>query len=222
MQDGAHQQVLPPGLHLARHRHVGAYAALVLVGGYEEAGDAGRRRVRAGDVVFHGAFEAHLDRAGPAGAKVLNLPLGPDCLIGGFRRAGDLDAVARLAERDAPAAADLLLAGLRDAGDGPGDWPDRLAEALIEDRVVRLDVWARVHGLSPEAVSRGFRRVFGVSPRRFRLEARARRAWAAARVAGRGLAEIAADLGFADQAHMTRAVAGLTGRPPGEWRRQAA
>ena len=45
-----------------RHVHKRAYAALVLSGGYEEAGDSGRHRVQAGNVVLHEAFEAHLDR----------------------------------------------------------------------------------------------------------------------------------------------------------------
>jgi transcriptional regulator GlxA family with amidase domain len=33
------------------------------------------------------------------------------------------------------------------------------------------------------------------------------------------LARIAAEAGFADQAHMTRALGALTGRCPGHWRR---
>ncbi len=36
------------------------------------------------------------------------------------------------------------------------------------------------------------------------------------------LASIAQDLGFADQAHMTRAVKWLTGRTPAAWRREKA
>src|ERR1017187_6410827 len=57
---------------LGRHVHEKAYAALVLSGGYEEAGDHGRFRVKAGDVIFHEPFEAHLDRFSETGAVVLN------------------------------------------------------------------------------------------------------------------------------------------------------
>jgi AraC-like DNA-binding protein len=32
------------------------------------------------------------------------------------------------------------------------------------------------------------------------------------------LSKAAADFGFADQAHMTRAIKALTGTPPGRWR----
>jgi AraC-like DNA-binding protein len=35
------------------------------------------------------------------------------------------------------------------------------------------------------------------------------------------LAAIAAECGFADQPHLTRAVASLTGCPPGFWRRRS-
>jgi hypothetical protein len=38
---------------MPRHRHLQRYAAIVLSGGYVEAGDAGRMRVRAGDVLVH-------------------------------------------------------------------------------------------------------------------------------------------------------------------------
>ncbi len=218
MEQPAHRQRLTPGMRLARHRHAGAYAAVVLSGGYEEAGDAGRRRVQPGDVVLHGPFEAHLDRSGGQGAEVLNLVLPEGAVLGGFGRLKDVDAVARLAERDPAEAARLLVALTRQAPPIPADWPDLLAAALSASSPLRLETWARSQGLTPETVSRGFRRVFGVSPSRFRLEVRARRAWSAVRATPEALAAIADDAGFADQAHMTRAVTALTGRPPGAWR----
>src|SRR5450432_402684 len=60
-----------------RHIHDKPYASIVLSGGYEEAGDHGRFRVSAGDVIFHERFEAHLDRFSAAGVVVLNLKI-PD------------------------------------------------------------------------------------------------------------------------------------------------
>ncbi len=57
-----------------RHSHEHAYAAIVLSGGYEEAGDHGRFKVQAGDVVLHERFEAHINRFSASGATVLNLP----------------------------------------------------------------------------------------------------------------------------------------------------
>ena len=47
----------------------------------------------------------------------------------------------------------------------------------------------------------------------------ARRAWRDVVAGTAGLAEIACTTGFADQAHMTRAIARLTGTTPGAWRK---
>lgn len=209
------RQHLPPLGAAPRHRHAGAYAAVVLAGGYAEAGDGGRRSTLAGEVVLHGGFEAHANRIGPKGAQVLNLPL-PDAWEppAAFMRLADPDALVRLAERDKAAAARLLIDSLIPCPAEPGDWPDRLA-GLPEGR---LGEWARAEGLAAATVSRGFRQVFGVSPSRYRAEARARAAWRGALSTRRPLADLALDLGFADQAHMTRAVVALTGAPPGWWR----
>jgi AraC-like DNA-binding protein len=201
------------GTRIPRHRHAQAYAAVVLSGGYEECGSQGRFRVRAGDVLLHGAFDAHLDRFDTA-AAVLNLPLDGAAFACTAARVRDPDAVARLAERDSAAAAASLLAQLRPAAREPDGWPDRLASDLRDDPGLRLDAWAEEHGLAPATVSRGFARVFGVSPCVFRAEARVRRALAAIGGTALPLAGVAASHGFADQAHMTRAVCALTGLSP--------
>lgn len=201
---------------LARHRHADGYLAVVLSGGYEEAGEAGRRWVGAGDVIAHHAFEAHLNRVPGPGAVVLNLPLLRP-LGCGFGRTSDPDGIARTAERDPPAAVALLEATLKPLAAPAYDWPDELAQRLALGPVPLLP-WARARNLSAEHLSRGFRKVFGVAPQRFGLEARARAAAADAAHSAAPLAAIAVDRGFADQAHMTRAVAAVTGRTPGAWR----
>ena len=58
---------LVAGTVMQRHRHAIGYVAVVLAGGYLEAGDAGRRRVGPGDALVHRPFEGHLDRS--AGAE---------------------------------------------------------------------------------------------------------------------------------------------------------
>src|ERR1700757_2107306 len=86
---------------LGRHVHQTAYAALVLAGGYEEAGDHGRFQVRAGDVVFHDRFEGHLDRFSETAAVLLNLQLPAGCSFKpGIARVADLDSVVRLAKKN--------------------------------------------------------------------------------------------------------------------------
>jgi len=211
------RQQLAPRQQILRHRHDGAYAALVLRGGYHEAGEAGRRQLAAGDVAIHEVFSSHQNAVAGCGAVVLNLSVSD--LPAGYGRIIDPDAVARLAETRPLEASQLLKATFVATTAGPGDWPDLLARDLMEGTALSLCDWARAHALAPETVSRGFRRAFGVTPKRFRYEARARRAFRAV-TAGEGpLAEAALEAGFADQSHMSRAVAELTGAPPGRWRR---
>lgn len=213
------RQHLAAGASAARHRHALGYAALVLDGGYVEAGDAGRRTVSAGEVVLHEGFEAHFNRFGGRGASVLNLPL-PDGWrpTQSFMSVPDPDRIARIAERDLRAATGDLLDQLTPAPAQAADWPDCLSAALRSDGRISLADWARGRGIAPGSVSRGFRQAYGVSPARYRSEARARQALKRLSEPC-SLADLALDAGFADQAHMTRAIVALTGRTPGSWRR---
>ncbi len=207
---------------LLRHNHQQSYAALVLSGAYEEAGDQGRFQVEAGDVVLHDCFEAHLDRLSPSGARVLNLRLLPTLSFKpGVARVADMDLLVRTAELDRTEAAGLLLQMIEQRTPKPADWPDELAVLLIQDPSLGLSSWASQKGLAPWAVSRGFAKVFGISPEAFRARARARRAWRAIGMTQEPLAKIAAHLGFADQSHMTRSVKRTTGMAPLAWRAAA-
>jgi AraC-like DNA-binding protein len=204
---------------IVRHVHKRAYAALVLSGCYEEAGDSGRHHVQAGQVVLHEAFEAHLDRIPTFGAVVLNVPLAAHhAFRSGVATVDDLDRVVRLLEKgDAEAAAlHLLSAEIREPEFR--DWPDELAVSLARGASINLSDWSEGKGISPWHLSRCFAKVFGISPCAFRARARTRQAWRAIRTAGTPLSEIAAFFGFADQAHMTRSVKTMTGQCPRAWR----
>ena len=204
---------------LERHVHTEPYAALVLCGGYEEAGDNGRFAVKAGTVVFHDRFEAHLDRFSREGATVLNLGLTGHCdCPAGIASVADPDLVARVAERSQEAAVELLLSQGTRWTPQPSDWPDELAERLRQDSCQRLSEWAEEKGLAPWTLSRGFAQVFGVSPEGFRARVRARQRIEQTQIP---LATIAVELGFADQAHMSRSVLLLTGQGPRARRRTA-
>ena len=206
-----------PGEALARHRHDAGYVAVVLDGGYLEAGESGRIRAEAGMAVIHHGWAAHQDGFGDKGARVLNLPLA-DGLAEGPVRLADPDAVVRLARSDPIAAAALLRETATLVSAGPGDWPDLLAQALAADPALAIAGWADAAGLDPASVSRGFARAYGVSPKRFRLELRTRGA-VRALTGWRGtLAALAAEHGFADQAHLARAALALTGRTPSQLR----
>jgi len=205
-----------PGEQLSRHRHVQPYAAVVLEGGYVETGDCGRFSVEAGHVILHGPYESHQDAFTARGALVLNLPL--PCDRGGLAAIADPDPIVRLAERDPIAACDALIEGLSLKAVHFTDWPDELASQLIRNPEVNLGAWARSIGLAPQSLSRGFRQVYGVTPKRFRAEQRALAAVRSLkRWSGAG-AGLAAELGFADQAHMIKAVRMITGAPPRAFR----
>jgi AraC-like DNA-binding protein len=203
---------------IPRHRHGFGYVCLVLQGRFVEAGDIGRFRLQAGDALVHRPYEAHLDHFDSSAAEVLNLPL-VEGMEEGLLKVPDPDAVARAAERDPREAAHLLIS-TSTPGEGETDWPDLLAAALQRSPALALGDWAQLHGLAPATVSRGFRRAYGASPARYRADARARRACHALVTDGRALAGVAADLGFADQAHMCRAVKCAAGLSPGRLRRE--
>ena len=93
---------------------------------------------------------------------------------------------------------------------------DLLSERLAEN--VRLDELARVAELSPFHLIRLFRRRYGVTPFAYLRNLRVERARDALRC-GESLAEIAANLGFADQSHLGRAFRHVMGATPGQYRR---
>ena len=212
----------PANQRLERHCHDNAFATVVLSGGYLEAGDEGRRTLEAGDVLIHRAYEAHLDCFSRRGAQVLILPVANAATLPVFGQIADPDRLVHIVRRspqDAWAAlAENLLAGDR----RHQDWPDSLAEQLRCHPALSLAQWAQETGLRPETVSRGFQLAYGSSPKAFRAHARTRAALDHIRHTPLPLADIAAKLGFADQAHMSRAVTGLTGRIPRAWRTMKA
>lgn len=211
--------VLQPGAAIPRHRHNAPYAAIVLSGGYEEAGEGGRYRAEPGDVLIHAAFSAHLDRAPVRRTTVLNLPLPMLWARGSSRmRIDDADTLARLAERDISDGRALLLEALRPGSGGLQDDVDVLAGVLSEALPPALKAWSRGWDVARQTAWRRFTAAYGVGPTRYRVEARARRAWSRLVVGREDLSDIALAEGFADQAHMTRDVRALTGRTPGQWR----
>lgn len=212
------RQDLRGGQRFLRHRHPYPYAAVVLAGAYREAGSGGRFRVRSGEVMFHDAFEAHLNCVEPTGAVILNIPLRSFAVQRAHFGVANVDEIAAIAERDPAAAERELLNSLLDLPAPAGDWPDLLAADLRLNAVASLQLWSAHHGLTPHSVSRGFSNAFGVSPKRFGLESKAHTALRRIRVGATPLSAIAADAGFSDQAHMTRTIAKLTGNPPSHWR----
>jgi AraC-like DNA-binding protein len=219
-------ETLPCNFSLPRHRHLRAYATVVLAGTFEESGYNGRIRATPGDVLIHPALDCHGNQMVSAGVKLIRLNWLDTSGIGGLYHLNEVDEVARTAEKDVIEATHLLEDPLREkCMPSPGqrnDWPDRLLADLANNISTKIGGWAEVNGLARETVSRGFATAYGIAPSILRAELRARSAWLRIMRGPESLCRIAAETGFADQAHMTRWIHRITGAPPAVWRQRAS
>lgn len=217
-------ETLNSSFSLPRHRHLLPYATVVLEGCLEEAGYNGRIRASAGDVLIHPQLDCHANPRVLAGVRLVRLPWMHKVILSGLYRVNEVAEIARAAEKDSMQASLLLEELLRQQiAASPrqcNDWPDILANDLTSELPMRIGEWARAHQLAPETVSRGFTLAYGVSAEVFKAEVRARQAWLRITSGTDELAAIAAETGFADQAHMTRWIQRITGAPPQTWRRR--
>lgn len=205
---------------LRPHRHRSGYAALILDGSYSEAGNGGRWELEPGHLVLHGAFDAHCNRVRAKGAAVLNIDLPYHIGWSAALRVTNPDEVAFAARKD-PAHLPQLLKGAERLLPLKEDWQDLLAAAIRADPSLSLSGWAASVGLQPATISRGFRRIFGMSPVRYRMETRTIAALKVLVDNNAPIASVAADCGFADQAHLCRSLMQLTGGSPSHWRRSS-
>ncbi len=128
-----------------------------------------------------------------------------------------------LAERALALAAVALAEALGEAPTPAGGRrARRLAGAARAPLAADLDMGlvdlARTVGVSPYGLSRTFRAAMGVTLSRYRRRLRVRRALDLLEEGEANLAFVAVQAGFADQAHMTRAVREECGRTPGRLR----
>ena len=218
-------ETLPCSFSLPRHRHLRAYATVVLAGSLEESGYIGRIRATAGDVLIHPALDCHANPIVSAGVKLIRLDWSDASGVGGLYHLDEVEELARTAEKDVMEATVLLECALQKKRlPSPGrrnDWPDLLLVDLAKNASMGIGLWAEMNGLARETVSRGFAAAFGIAPSVLRAELRARSAWLRIMRGSDCLCRIAADTGFADQAHMTRWIQRITGAPPAVWRRKS-
>jgi AraC family transcriptional regulator len=92
---------------------------------------------------------------------------------------------------------------------------DRLKDYVVAhlDEPIEVAALAKLAGRSPFHFSRVFSRSVGMSPHRYVVHRRLQRAIELAREGRSGLAEIAAQTGFADQSHLSRWVRRVHGVP---------
>ncbi|MBC2934162.1 AraC family transcriptional regulator [Nocardioides sp. zg-1228] len=104
--------------------------------------------------------------------------------------------------------------------DAPGLLVNRLVAWLGEHpEVTRVDELARAVGLSERSLQRLVEQRVGLSPKWLLQRRRLHGAVEALKAGAGTLAEVAADLGYADQAHFTHDFRTVTGMTPGEYLR---
>lgn len=212
-----------PGTCLARAQSAESALLLVIDGQLEMSSYRGRERLECGALALRPTFDCRAFRAGPGGAAWLHLPWKTEFSLGATYEVAEVDQLLLHASHDLPgmlARVETLSVRMRPVPPLRLHWVDDLQRAILDDPHLGIADWASIHRVSREGAARAFRSAYGVSPARFRLELRARSAWARIVSGDDPLSLIALETGFADQSHMTRAVGWLTGRPPSAWRRQ--
>jgi AraC family transcriptional regulator len=110
----------------------------------------------------------------------------------------------------------------RRARGGLAPWQERRATEILRanlKRGVALKEVARECGLSVGYFSHAFRRTLGVAPHKWLTEQRVVLSKEKLRDNGLSLSDVAAECGFSDQSHLTRAFRQTVGISPGAWRR---
>jgi AraC-like DNA-binding protein len=234
----------PAGLHLQMHQHPRATIAVILQGGFAGSYHHQEHDCSATNVVVEPAGESHANRFGDAPSTILTISLREEELQGPFAtltrrvrfgRDPFVTQVARRAQVELSDSDDLMPMAVESAAlelmtrlarsarnEGRPVWLNRARQHLhdrLADPLQLSDVALEV-GVEPERLARTFRQAFGEPMasyvRRLRVEV-------AATMLASGdapLSQVAADVGFADQSHMTRCFARYLGTTPARYREE--
>ncbi len=227
------------------HAHERSTITLILGGGLEEQVGGRLERAAPLSLVVKPAGVPHANRFGDRGATTLQIELSPEdeersrragLALGRWRWIHMSEAVRPMLglanrlgapEATGPPVGDLMAETLGALDPPPGDaeldppsWLVQARHALAE-RAVPIRTLSLEAGVHPIHLAREFRRHFGLPPTRFRSRMRLWRAAGLLSLAHDPLATVALEVGFADQAHMTRAFRGATGVTPLALRRIA-
>jgi AraC family transcriptional regulator len=226
------------GAVLAPHAHENAAISYVVSGRRTYTFGSDTLDCAAGTIVFVPAGATHASRffSAPAlgimielrrehhGANVLREPartIAPDLAIvceRVRREMADPDDLAPLALESL--GLELLVRHARSGARDVPRWIVRVRDALHDSfrNPLPLSVLAAGASVERSRLTREFRRHFGMSIGAYVRDLRARRAWQLVTTTQAPLCEVAADCGFADQSHLTRAFRRAFATSPGQLR----
>jgi AraC family transcriptional regulator len=226
------------------HTHEDAHFVLVLAGTYISSARGAPDHARPPVLVFNPPGTTHRDRFVDGRGAFLAVSLGPEAYRDVQAELGLSDGAVQLTHPTAIAAAFRIarevrgvaadagvleagaweLMGLTEPGDGaaPPPWAFTAYESVMDDAwrpeltVGAIAATAQVH---PVHLARVFRQAWGCSPGELLRWRRVERASDLLLRRRMTAAEAAAETGFADQAHMTRAFRAVLGATPRAWLR---
>lgn len=232
---------------LPRHYHDVPYLYVMLVGGIRERAQLRDNSCTRGWLVFNEVGEAHQDQVFECGAEGLNIEISADWLPAlrdvaqvrvpvQYQHAGPAVTAIGALELALRAPDPLQSLGVEEAicslietvctparsRGRAGAWLSQAEEWIRGRRGCNLclgDV-ARAAGVHPAHLCREFRRVYGCTLTQY--ASRLRADWALNELihSDAPLAEVAGRAGYADQAHLTRAIRDYFGTTPGKLRRE--
>ena len=230
---------------IEEHLHALPFVLLLIDGSYEETSNGVTIAYQPLTVGFHARMMSHADVIGPGGARMFAIELGPTweeailergripahlCELDGgeplwlvLRLYGQLGRTADLA----PLTVESLLFELcAHIGKAPDDgrepeWLSGVVQALHARFRERLELRALAAEASvhPSHLARAFHRFKGRPIGDYVTGLRVQEAARSIATTRTRLRDVAADVGFADQSHMTRVFKALTGLSPAQYRR---
>ena len=232
----------PPDLTLPPHSHPLTTVAVIVSGGFDGRYRAGERDCAVRSVIVEPAGETHANRFGSVETTILTLSLDAGRLDGPAQPATERFSLARDAfaaliarravdELDQPddvtplaieaAALEIVARVTRKAqGERRPAWLGS-ARDVLHDRYaesITLSEVADAVGIEPDRLARAFRRAMGEPMagylRRVRIDAAAM----LLTTTDLPISQVAADVGFADQSHLTRWFGVYLGTTPARYR----
>ncbi len=236
------ETVVPRGAVFSSHVHEHAYVSCLLAGAYREVAGALEQECSLGTVIWHAAGEAHCNRFGAQGGHLLNLEVDPaeardlkpeialerprQTFRGGRPFAVALELFRALngvaGEIEERAFELLALAPRGSAHLLRPAWLHSALELVHErfDQPLRLRDVAREFAVHPVHVARAFREGLGCTLGDLLCQVRVRRACDLLCEPRWNIAQVAAQCGFADHAHLCRTFRRATGLTPSAYRAQ--